>query len=148
MHCSCVEEFLELQEQLYLMKLLHCVDRDCWSLVLDNRYLGRPWCHLWTVLVCWPPLRLVLPPSCLGFWSMAWLVVNEGIVGIYRQFTHIGSSGTQSGSLLEEEEFNSIETVIRSMSDKFQTLYTGGDMNLDIARQEENGYYEKKLLRK
>ena len=65
-------------------------------------------------------------------------------MGIYRQFTHISTSGTQSGRLLEEEEFNSIETVMRSMSDKFQTLYTGGDMNLNIARQEDNGYYEEK----
>ena len=67
-----------------------------------------------------------LPTGCVDVQIVAVKVGNEGIVGIYRQFTHISSSGTQSGSLLEEEEFNSIETVIRSMSEKFQTLHTGG----------------------
>ena len=68
---------------------------------------------------------------------------SEAVIGLYRQFTPKGYSST-----FEAEQLDSIELVIREISNKYKTMHVAGDMNLDPTRSGEVGYYKKDLLSK
>ena len=74
---------------------------------------------------------------------------STAIVGLYRQLTLIKSSGPPDrGSKFELEQFNEIESVLKTVSNEFKSVHFCGDMNIDPTRTEEAGYYKKNLLDK
>ena len=70
------------------------------------------------------------------------------IIGLYRQLSLITASETIRGSKFELEQFNEIESVIRSVCNEFKSVHLCGDMNIDPTRTEEADYYKKTLLNK
>lgn len=80
---------------------------------------------------------------------MAIAIGSTAIVGLYRQLTLIKSSGPPDrGSKFELEQFNEIESVLKTVSNEFKSVHFCGDMNIDPTRTEEAGYYKKNLLDK
>ena len=73
---------------------------------------------------------------------------NSAIVGLYRQFKLISKTDPAEGKAFEAQQFEAIESVIRTVSNDYKTMHVCGDINLDPTRTEDAEYYQKALLRK
>ena len=69
------------------------------------------------------------------------------LVGVYRQFALLSSAGhSRRGEPFESQQLDALEELVRSVSDRFTTVYITGDLNLDPTRQGEATYYRNVLL--
>ena len=68
------------------------------------------------------------------------------LLGVYRQFTLITSTKTERGVPLESRQLDALEELVRSISDKFSTVYLVGDLNLDPSRLGDSSYYRHDML--
>ena len=87
-------------------------------------------------------------PSPCDIPIVAAKVGNEVIVGIYREFSQISATETIRGNAFETDEFDRIETFIRSVAEKHKIIHIAGDINLDPSRAEDEDYYKKALLKR
>ena len=76
------------------------------------------------------------------------IIDNSAFIGLYRQLSLVTSSGTYRGSTFEAEQFDEIESILRTVSNDYKTLHVCGDINIDPTRHEEADYYKKALLNK
>ena len=75
-------------------------------------------------------------------------VGSTAIIGLYHQFRLITQTGPISGNTFEAQQFEEIESAIRTLSNDFKTLHICGDINLDPTRREDGVYYRRTLLKK
>ena len=68
------------------------------------------------------------------------------LLGVYRQFALVTSTRTDRGVPFETRQLDALEELVRSISDKFSTVYLVGDLNLDPSRLGDNSYYRHDML--
>ena len=68
------------------------------------------------------------------------------LLGVYRQFSMATSNGTVRDEPFEIRQLDALEEFVRSISDKFTTVYLMGDINLDPSRLEDTSYYRHNML--
>ena len=69
------------------------------------------------------------------------------LVGVYRQFALLSSAGhSRREEPFESQQHDALEELVRSVSDRFSTVYITGDLNLDPTWQGEASYYRNNLL--
>ena len=75
-------------------------------------------------------------------------VGSEVIIGLYREFSQISATETTRGNAFETEEFDRIESFIRSVAEQHKIVHIAGDINLDPSRAGDEEYYKKALLKR
>ena len=74
------------------------------------------------------------------------------LLGVYRQFAllspagHSQTWGRGQGEKFESQQLDALEELVRTVSDRFSTVYITGDLNLDPTRLGEATYYKNNLL--
>ena len=73
-------------------------------------------------------------------------VGKAAVIGVYRQWCLLTSSGKIGGAPFESKQLDTLEELVRSISDRFPTVYITGDINLDPTRHGDPTYYRRELL--